>query len=518
MNRLSRYLWLLAGCLFFVACKETQKTGNIPTFDLQKDYPEQDVFIQDIADVTYIPLETTDESVLGVIGGVICLNDTLVISDSQQNKVFFFDRQGKYLSSFGHVGGGKTEYFFLHKLCVDPDRREILVYDNPTKSRIVVYDFAGNFIRELKLSEKISADGIYDYDKDYLLAYDVYMLEIPGEGAPNPYPYCLISKTTGEVTRLPLKVERGNRVFPASDKASDVTRCLEALCRRAGAEICFQEEVRSLQKQGEGFLVQTSARALEADAVVVCTGGVSYPATGSTGDGYAFARRFGLSVTPPKAALCGIACAFRPEDDLQGLSLKNVRLSALEGGKAVQSFFGELLFAHFGISGPVTLSLSSFVNERDLSRVALEIDLKPALDDETLDRRIMRDLAQEKNKQLGTVLRLLLPQRLIASVLARAGVAAATPAHSLTKEGRRKLVHALKHFSLRPTALRPVEEAIVTAGGVDVRELDPKTMQSKKVAGLYFAGEVIDADALTGGYNLQTGFTTGYIAGKSASF
>lgn len=317
---------------------------------------------------------------------------------------------------------------------------------------------------------------------------------------------------------VPLKVERGGRVFPVSDKASDVTRCLEALCRRAGAEICFQEEVRSLQKQGEGFLVQTSARALEADAVVVCTGGVSYPATGSTGDGYAFARRFGLFVTPPKAALCGIACAFRPEDDLQGLSLKNVRLSALEGGKAVQSFFGELLFAHFGISGPVTLSLSSFVNERDLGRVALEIDLKPALDDETLDRRILRDLAQEKNKQLGTVLRLLLPQRLIASVLARAGVAAATPAHSLTKEGRRKLVHALKHFSLRPTALRPVEEAIVTAGGVDVRELDPKTMQSKKVAGLYFAGEVIDADALTGGYNLQTAFTTGYIAGKSASF
>lgn len=317
---------------------------------------------------------------------------------------------------------------------------------------------------------------------------------------------------------VPLKVERGGRVFPVSDKASDVTRCLESLCCRAGAEICFQEEVRSLQKQGEGFLVQTSARALEADAVVVCTGGVSYPATGSTGDGYAFARRFGLSVTPPKAALCGIACAFRPEDDLQGLSLKNVRLSALEGGKAVQSFFGELLFAHFGISGPVTLSLSSFVNERDLSRVALEIDLKPALDDETLDRRILRDLAQEKNKQLGTVLRLLLPQRLIASVLARAGVAAATPAHSLTKEGRRKLVHALKHFSLRPTALRPVEEAIVTAGGVDVRELDPKTMQSKKVAGLYFAGEVIDADALTGGYNLQTAFTTGYIAGKSASF
>ncbi|MBW9204221.1 6-bladed beta-propeller [Bacteroidales bacterium SW292] len=214
MNRLSRYLWLLAGCLFFVACKETQKTGNIPTFDLQKDYPEQDVFIQDIADVTYIPLETTDESVLGVIGGVICLNDTLVISDSQQNKVFFFDRQGKYLSSFGHVGGGKTEYFFLHKLCVDPDRREILVYDSPTKSRIVVYDFAGNFIRELKLSEKISADGIYDYDKDYLLAYDVYMLEIPGEGVPNPYPYCLISKTTGEVTRLPLKVEkRKNNTF-----------------------------------------------------------------------------------------------------------------------------------------------------------------------------------------------------------------------------------------------------------------------------------------------------------------
>ncbi|OUP09367.1 hypothetical protein B5F34_06890 [Mediterranea sp. An20] len=208
-------LTLALGGLFLASCGNKPRTEThsgtetgLPVIDLQKDYPEQEVFLQDIADVTYIPLETTDESVLGVISKIICRNDTLIILDLQQKKVFFFNTEGKYLSSFGHVGGGKTEYAFPYNLCVDPDRREILVYDTPMKFRIVVYDFAGNFIRELKLSEEISADGIYNYDKDYLLAYDVHKLQIPGSGTPSPYPYCFISKTTGEVTRLPLKVEK----------------------------------------------------------------------------------------------------------------------------------------------------------------------------------------------------------------------------------------------------------------------------------------------------------------------
>ena len=316
---------------------------------------------------------------------------------------------------------------------------------------------------------------------------------------------------------VPLKVERGSRVFPASDKASNITRCLENCCRRAGVALCYNEEVRSVWKNEDGsFCVQTASREFSADAVIVCTGGISYPSTGSTGDGYRIAERFGLALVPRRAALCGIECAFLPEDDLQGLSLKNVRLTAFAQGKIVGGFFGEMLFTHFGISGPIALSLSSGINDMDLRELRLELDLKPALDDDSLDRRILRDFEGEKNKSLGNVLRLLLPQRLIASVLARSGIRFQAPVHSVTKEQRKTLLRVLKHFDLKPTALRPVSEAIVTAGGVDVREIDPKTMECKKIRGLYFAGEVLDVDALTGGYNLQTAFSTGYAAGNAS--
>ena len=316
---------------------------------------------------------------------------------------------------------------------------------------------------------------------------------------------------------LPLKVERGNRVFPVSDKASDVTKCLERYCRGAGVSFLFGQEVRGVDRTERGFFADVGGVRMPFDAVIVCTGGSSYPATGSTGDGYRIAQRFSIGVTPLRAALCGIVCRLRKEDDLQGVSLKNVRIRAERGGKELRSFFGEMLFTHFGISGPIVLSLSSLLNDLPLHEVRLSIDLKPALDEEVLDARLLRDFAADKNKQMQNVLRQLLPHRMILPVLARAGIEPTCPVHSLEKRERAALVQALKRFEVVPVSLRPMEEGIVTAGGIDIKEIDPKTMQSKKVAGLYFAGEVLDVDAFTGGFNLQIAFSTGYAAGFAAA-
>ena len=315
---------------------------------------------------------------------------------------------------------------------------------------------------------------------------------------------------------LPLKVERGNRVFPVSDKASDVTKCLERYCRNAGAEFRFGAEVSSLARDAESFLLTVGGGEERFDAVVVCTGGVTYPSTGSTGDGYRCAEHFSIGVTPRKPALCGIVCRMRPEDDLQGLTLKNVSIRAERNGKSVRSFFGEMLFTHFGISGPIVLSLSSLLSDVPMREVRIGIDLKPALSEQVLDARLLRDFASEQNKQMQTALKSLLPQRMILPVLARAGIAPNCAVHSLTKAARASLVAVLKDFAVQPVALRPMEEGIVTAGGVDVKEIDPKTMQSKKMPGLFFAGEVLDVDAFTGGFNLQIAFSTGFVAGNGA--
>lgn len=314
---------------------------------------------------------------------------------------------------------------------------------------------------------------------------------------------------------LPLMVERGNRVFPASDKASDVTKCLERYCSNSGVQFCFQERVVKIERlHSTMFRVVTDQREVEADAVIVCTGGLSYPATGSTGDGLRFAKQFGLQLQPVRPALCGIECDLR-RYDLQGLSLKNVRLYALRDGREMAGFFGEMLFTHFGISGPIALTMSSMLNRAELSEIRLQIDLKPALDVETLERRVLRDLAQYKNRTMAHAIQELLPRRLILPVLDQSGIGETLPANSLTKEQRARLVSVLKGFSLRPLRLRPIEEGIVTSGGIDVREIDPKTMECRSIPGLYFCGEVLDVDALTGGFNLQIAFSTGYAAGKS---
>ena len=314
---------------------------------------------------------------------------------------------------------------------------------------------------------------------------------------------------------LHLKTERGNRVFPASDKASDVTKCLERYCKNAGVAFAFCERVLKIDVlQSTMFRITTDKRALEAEAVIVCTGGISYPATGSTGDGYAFARGLGLRVGPLRPALCGIECPGC--EPLQGLSLKNVALTASRrDGRRIASFFGEMLFTHFGVSGPIVLSMSSLLNEADLADVRLSIDLKPALDDATLDKRLLREFDRYKNRQIAHVLEELLPKRMIASVLEQADIPPVLPVHSVSKGQRAALLRALKGYALTPRSLRPVEESIVTAGGIDVKEIDPKTMQSKKYEGLAFCGELLDVDAFTGGFNLQIAFATGFAAGNA---
>ena len=315
---------------------------------------------------------------------------------------------------------------------------------------------------------------------------------------------------------LRLKTERGGRVFPLSDKASDVTKCLENYCKNAGVCFHFNEQVQEIcVLQSTMSDVITDKARYACDACIVCTGGLSYPGTGSTGDGYGFAKRLGHTVVPVTAALCGINLKDTDTATLQGLSLKNVSVSAKRGGKEVGSFFGEMLFTHFGISGPCVLSLSSLINRLPMSEIEIFIDLKPALDAQTLDKRILRDFEKYKNKMLIHALDELLPKSLVPVVVARSGILPSTPVNTVTKAQRGHLLETIKRFTLRPSSLRGIRESIVTAGGVDVREIHPKTMESRLVKGLYFCGEVLDVDAFTGGYNLQIAFSTGYAAGNN---
>lgn len=315
---------------------------------------------------------------------------------------------------------------------------------------------------------------------------------------------------------LHLKTERGGRVFPLSDKASDVTACLLRYCQNAGVDFHFNERAEKIEFNDSTVSgIITDKSRYSADAVIVCTGGVSYPATGSTGDGIRFAKEAGLETVTLRPALCGIVCRMSGLEDLQGLSLKNVRVSAYEEQKCVSSFFGEMLFTHFGVSGPAILSMSSEINRRDIKKIRLQIDLKPALEPSVLDKRVLRDFEKYANKQMRNALVDLLPKKLIIPVLRQCGCDAELPVHSLTKEKREALVQTLKGFTLQVVSLRPIEEGIVTAGGVDVAEIDPKTMRSKRHEGLYFCGETLDVDAYTGGFNLQIAFSTGYAAGNS---
>ena len=320
---------------------------------------------------------------------------------------------------------------------------------------------------------------------------------------------------------VPLKTERGNRVFPLSDKSSDVIRAFSRALKELGVSVCLGEEVESLSwEEGrmKGLILKKGGRFVAADRVVVATGGLSYPSTGSTGDGYRFARQTGHKVTKLNPALVPLEVRELSQvKALQGLSLRNVRIQVLLGKKVLYEDFGEILFTHFGVSGPVILSASSYVARELLKgELVLSVDLKPALDREQLDGRLVRDFQEMKNRQYKNALSRLLPSKMIPVIVERSGILPEKPVNEITREERKALADCLKDFRLTLTGLRDYREAIITQGGVSVGQVNPGTMESKLVEGLYFAGEVLDLDAMTGGYNLQIAFSTGYLAGMCA--
>ena len=316
--------------------------------------------------------------------------------------------------------------------------------------------------------------------------------------------------------KVPLKIERGNRVFPLSDKASDITACLEKYCKQAGVEIKLNEKVLKINAtNGKITGVTTDKSEYKANRVIVCTGGLSYPSTGSTGDGYKFAADLGIAVVPPVAALCGFNLKGEDFKPLQGISLKNVSFTAEFNGKVVYTAFGEALFTHFGISGPIVISASSYLNRKDLKSVVFTLDLKPALTEEQLDARILRDFEKFKGRAVKNSLDDLLLKAFIPLALKSAGISGEIKNSTLSREDRKKLVHTIKNLKFYPASLRGVSEAIVTSGGVSVKEINPSTMESKKIKGLYFAGEVLDIDALTGGFNITAAACTAFVAGSS---
>lgn len=317
-------------------------------------------------------------------------------------------------------------------------------------------------------------------------------------------------KTFFEERGCALKTERGNRVFPVSDRSQSVLECLQKELRRLNVRIVNEPVVRIQTEEGRATGVCTSAAVYSAKWVILATGGASYPATGSTGDGYRMAAELGHTIIPAEGSLVPLETAGRDAQDMQGLSLRNCGVKLLNAkGKVLYKDFGELLFTHFGVSGPTVLSASCHL-KGDGCR--LVIDLKPALEETKLDDRIRRDLELYKNRSMENALTDLLPRSMIPVVLRRLEIDPEMQANSLTKQKRRALVELLKAFSLEITGKRPVAEAIITSGGVKVSEIDPKTMESKKVQGLYFAGEIIDCDAYTGGFNLQIAWATAYAA------
>ena len=311
-----------------------------------------------------------------------------------------------------------------------------------------------------------------------------------------------------------LKTERGNRVFPVSDRSQTVLEALQREMRRFGVEIRTDRVREILTSDGIVSGVRGQNATYGCHWVILATGGLSYPTTGSTGDGYAMAQALGHTIVPAQGSLVPLETEGNDAPDMQGLSLRNVDVKLLDAkGKKLFTDFGELLFTHFGVSGPTVLSASAHLKGENCRLV---IDLKPALDEGKLDSRILRDLEMYKNRSMENSLTDLLPRSMIPVVLRRLDIDPAMQANSLTKQQRRSLVELLKAFSLTITGKRPVSEAIITSGGVKVSEIDPKTMQSKIVPGLYFAGEVIDCDAYTGGFNLQIAWSTAYAAGIAA--
>lgn len=316
------------------------------------------------------------------------------------------------------------------------------------------------------------------------------------------------------------KIERGNRVFPASDHSSDVIKALENELRAQGVAVVLNQRVEKINQNQEQVIGVTLAngKKVPADAVIIATGGLSYPRTGSTGDGFTFARQLGLKVTETSPALVPLVTKEDWVTSLQGLSLRNVATVIKKENKVLFEGFGEMLFTHYGVSGPLMLSASSVILEQlKKSNLTLVIDLKPALSEEQLDERILRDFSEGKNKQFKNVLGNLLPAKLIPVVIELSGISPEKKVNEINKKERRKLLETLKMLTITITDVRGYDEAIITRGGVDVKEISPSTMETKKVKDLYFAGEVLDVDAVTGGFNLQIAWSTAMAAARAAS-
>ena len=321
------------------------------------------------------------------------------------------------------------------------------------------------------------------------------------------------------------KVERGERVFPVSDRAQDVLEALLHILKKENVQILTNTTAKRIITDDEKNVLGVeldNGKEIKADKIILATGGKSYPVTGSTGDGYKLAKDLGHTITKIEPSLVPLTSHDEVCKELQGLSLRNVAIQLQICDKVVYKDFGEMLFTHFGVSGPIVLSASSYlVKTKNIEqilkegKVELEIDLKPALSEEKLDARILRDFEEQKNKQFKNSLDKLLPQKLIPVIIEKTNINENKKINEITKQERQKLVTELKHFKISINGTRPIEEAIVTSGGINVKEINPKTMESKLINGLYFAGEIIDVDCLTGGYNLQVAWSTGYTAGIS---
>lgn len=314
-----------------------------------------------------------------------------------------------------------------------------------------------------------------------------------------------------------LKVERGNRVFPCSDKSYDIINALDRAMQKEGVDVHLNSRVQNIIVD-DGIVkgIEVNGKKIYSDVVIVATGGYSYPSTGSDGDGHSFARENGINVTKCSPALVPFIAKEEWVKELQGLSLRNCKVSLMDGECCIYSDFGELLFTHFGVSGPTVLSASSYVVELIKKKeLKLIIDLKPALNEQQLDERILRDFKENINRNFANSLDKLLPKSMIGVVVARSGISPDAKVNEITKENRKKLVRLIKEFDITLTGLRGFNEAIITHGGIDVKEINPQTMESKKIKKLYFAGEILDVDALTGGFNLQIAWSTGYLAGLS---
>lgn len=314
---------------------------------------------------------------------------------------------------------------------------------------------------------------------------------------------------------LRTKVERGNRVFPQSDKSSDVIKALQKFLDHNNVNLVLNTNVTSIYYNNSKFIIKSNDKEMSFDKLIIAAGGASYPATGSTGDGYKFSKRLGHKITELKPSLVPIEVNEEWIKELQGLSLKNITISAYAKNKLLYNEFGEMIFTHYGISGPIVLSMSNSLHNYTNCRIDLKIDLKPALDEKKLDDRILRDFQIYNNKYIRNALDDLLPQRLIPTIISLSDIDPEKTVNQITKEERTRLLNNIKGLTFTFKSFRPIEEAIITSGGVSTKEINPSTMESKLIPGLYFAGEVIDVDALTGGYNLQIAYSTGYLAGSN---